>query len=185
MFKYIVDNDIELKLPNKQDAERFYKLIDNSREHLKRWLPWVIETKSVDDIMSFIEEAQRQYVSDEGFKAIIIFKGKFAGLIGYYNVDKSRGAVSIGYWLGQEYQGKGIMTKALKVFLDYGFKEMELNKIEITIAEENLKSRALPKKYGFTEEGIIRDAEWLNDRYVNHILYGLLKREWIGKKREA
>ena len=55
---------------------------------------------------------------------------------------------------------------------------MGLNKIEISIAEENFRSRALPKKYGFKEEGIIRDAEWLNDKYVNHVLYGLLKSEW-------
>ncbi|MBZ9635229.1 methyltransferase domain-containing protein [Clostridium sp. FP1] len=56
--------------------------------------------------------------------------------------------------------------------------KMGLNKIEILIAEENFKSRALPEKYGFKEEGIIRDAEWLNDKYVNHILYGILKSEW-------
>lgn len=178
MFKYIVDEDIELKLPNVYDAEKFFELIDNSREHLSQWLPWVNSTKNVDTIKSFIDGVQQQYVSNNGFKAIIIYKGNFAGLIGYYDVDWNRKSICIGYWLGENYQGKGIMSKALKVFIDYAFNDMELNKIEIPVAEENFKSRALPKKYGFKEEGIIRDAEWLNDRYVNHVWYGLLKSEW-------
>ncbi|MBW9157761.1 GNAT family N-acetyltransferase [Clostridium tagluense] len=141
-------------------------------------LPWVSSTKCVDDIVPFIKGAQKQYVSGEGFKAILMFQGNYAGFIGYYNVDLNRKSASIGYWLGEPYQNKGIMTKALKIFIDYAFNEMGLNKIEILIAEENFKSRALPEKYGFKEEGIVRDAECLNDKYVNHILFGILKSEW-------
>jgi len=178
MFKHVIDKDIELKLPSGEDAESFYNLIDSSREHLSMWLPWVKSTKGVDDLVPFIKGVQEQYSSGEGFKAILIYKGSYAGLIGYNNIDFNRKAASIGYWLGEAYQGKGIMTKALKVFIDYTFNEMGLNKIEIPIAEGNFKSRALPKKYGFKEEGIIRDAEWLNDKYVNHVLYGILKSEW-------
>ena len=178
MLKFIIDKDIELKLPNKDDAENFYKLINSSREHLSTWLPWITSTNSVNDVLPFIKRVQDEYASGHGLKAILVYQGKYAGLIGYNNIDLSRKSASIGYWLGESYQSKGIMTKALKVFIDYAFNEMRLNKIEISIAEENFKSRALPNKYGFKEEGIIRDAEWLNDKYVNHILYGLLKSEW-------
>jgi ribosomal-protein-serine acetyltransferase len=178
MFKYTIDKDTELKLPSVDDAESFYKLIDSSREHLSMWLPWVTSTNGVDDVVPFIKGVQEQYGSGEGLKAILIYKGSYAGLIGYNNIDSNRKAASIGYWLGKSYQNKGIMSKALKVFIDYAFSELGLNKIEIAIAEGNFKSRALPKKYGFKEEGIIRDAEWLNDKYVNHVLYGILKSEW-------
>ncbi|MDP4144946.1 MAG: GNAT family protein [Bacillota bacterium] len=178
MFKHIINDDIELKLPNELDAEELYKLIDNSREHLSRWLPWIKATNSIDTIASFIKGSQEQYVSNLGFKAIIMYKGSFAGLIGYHSIDWNRKSTSIGYWLGEEFQGKGIMTKALETLIQYTFNTLKLNKIEIQVAEENYKSKALPKKFGFKEEGIIRDAEWLNGKYVNHILFGLLKSEW-------
>ena len=70
------------------------------------------------------------------------------------------------------------MTKALERYIEYAFNNIGLNKIEIQVATENFKSKALPKKLGFKEEGTIRDAEWLNDKYVDHIIYGLLKSEW-------
>jgi ribosomal-protein-serine acetyltransferase len=72
------------------------------------------------------------------------------------------------------------MSQALETIIEYGFRDLKLNKIEIRVATENLKSRALPERFGFKEEGVIRDAEWLYDRYVDHVVYGLLQDEWRG-----
>ena len=66
-----------------------------SRGYLGKWLPWVKLTNSVDTMVSFIKEVQKQYVSGLGFKAIIMFNGKIAGLIGYHNVDLDRKYTSI------------------------------------------------------------------------------------------
>lgn len=70
------------------------------------------------------------------------------------------------------------MTRALKSLIAYGFKELGLNRIEVRVAVENKKSRALPERLGFTEEGRLREAERLYDHYVDHIIYGLLTEEW-------
>ncbi len=70
------------------------------------------------------------------------------------------------------------MTKALNALIQYGFEELGLNRIQIKVAVENKKSRALPERLGFTQEGIIRQAEWLYDHYVDHVMYGLLADEW-------
>ena len=68
--------------------------------------------------------------------------------------------------------------RACKAYIAYGFNELDLNRIEIRVAEENKKSRAIPEKLGFQEEGKIRQAEWLYDHYVDHVIYGLLAEEW-------
>ena len=70
------------------------------------------------------------------------------------------------------------MTKACREFVDYAFNTLELNRVEIRCAEDNLKSRAIPERLGFTKEGIIRDGELLNHGYVDSVVYGILKREW-------
>ncbi|GAA0361290.1 hypothetical protein GCM10008932_12410 [Alkalibacterium iburiense] len=82
------------------------------------------------------------------------------------------------YWLGETYQGKGIMSKALEAMIAYGINDLSLNRVEIRVATENYKSRALPERFNFTKEGVIREAEWLYDHYVDHILYLLLADEW-------
>lgn len=181
MFKCVIEKDLELRLPNSNDAEKLFELIDRNKIHLSKWLPWVKHTKDVESIVAFIKDIQNDYISNNGFQAIIVYKGDFAGVIGYQGINWSRKSTTIGYWLGESFQGKEIMSKVLNTFIDYAFNELCLNKIEIKVAEENYKSRRLPEKYGFKDEGIIRDAEWLNDRYVNHILYGILESEWNKK----
>lgn len=61
------------------------------------------------------------------------------------------------------------------------FNELKLNRVDIRAAEENIKSRAIPERLGFVCEGQIRQAEWLYDHYVNHIVYGMMAAEWNSK----
>ena len=63
------------------------------------------------------------------------------------------------------------MTKACKVFVDYAFEGMKMNRVEIRCAVENSKSRAIPLRLGFKEEGRIRCGEWLYDHFVDHVIY--------------
>ncbi len=70
------------------------------------------------------------------------------------------------------------MTKTVKALMHYAFEELQLNKVEIRAAVGNVKSRAIPERLNFTIEGTIRDAEWLYDRYVDHVVYGMLVKEW-------
>ena len=152
----------------------------SSKEYLKEWLGWLDFIKCEEDIAKYLRERVKESViKHEGHPTafIIMSNGKMAGTIDFNDIDKSNKIGRIGYWLGEEYQRKGIMTKALKCLIDYGFKELGLNKIEIKAATDNQKSRALPKRLGFVEEGNLRQAEWLYDHYVDHVIYGLLREE--------
>lgn len=70
------------------------------------------------------------------------------------------------------------MSQSFETMIDYGFNTLNLNRIEVRAAVENIKSRALPERFSFHLEGTIRDAEWLYDHYVDHAVYSLLKVEW-------
>lgn len=179
MVEFVIDDVVELKLLDVIDAEQLFQLTDTNRSYLREWLPWVDGTKNVEDSKAFIEITREQYDANNGFQAGIWFKGKLAGIIGFHGMNWANRSTSIGYWLGEEYQGNAIMTKSCKALVTYAFKELNLNRVEIRCAENNLKSRAIPERLDFENEGMIREAEWLYDHFVDHVVYGILAREWL------
>lgn len=96
-------------------------------------------------------------------------------------LDTAHKRASLMYWLSEESQGKGIMSDAVKVIIGYIFDDLKLNRISISCAVGNEKSSALPKKLGFTFEGVARQANWLYDHFVDLETYSLLASEWKGK----
>ncbi|GEL77266.1 GNAT family N-acetyltransferase [Tenuibacillus multivorans] len=178
MFVHTIDEELSLRLIDNGDAEEIFQLTDNSRDHLRVWLSWVDGTKEVSDTKGFIDFSKKLYANSTGMTAVILYHGDIAGLISFNKLDWQNKIAHIGYWLAQEFTGKGIMTRAARAMTDYAFSGLNMHKAEIRAAENNAGSRAVPKRLGFVEEGRIRSAEWLYDRYVDHIVYGMLNDEW-------
>lgn len=134
--------------------------------------------QSAADTRAFVQSVLRQMAEEQGFGAAICHQGKIAGVIGYNSLDSANRIGTIGYWLGEAYQGQGIMTAACRALVNYGFTDLGLNRQVIACATENHRSRRIPERLGFQPEGTLRQAEWLYDRYVDHHLYGCLKQDW-------
>ncbi|WP_101846082.1 GNAT family N-acetyltransferase [Halobacillus sp. Marseille-P3879] len=178
MFLHRVDGDLALKLIGPNDADELYQLTDHSRNHLRTWLGWVDSNDSVEDTREFIKNGLRNYAENRGIPACILFRGNIAGIIGTQDTDWTNRSTSIGYWLCEDYIGKGIMTRAVKALTNYLIQELKINRVEIRAAEKNVSSRSIPERLGYTQEGKIRQAEWLYDHYVDHIVYSMLAHEW-------
>lgn len=184
MFLFVIDDEIALKHLEINDAAPLFQLTDESRETLRQWLAWVDHTKSPEDSKAFIDSVLKQFADRKGLTAGILYKGELAGVAGFNSFDWTNGIGHIGYWLGTGYEGKGIMTRAVRGLIDYAVYSLELNRIEIRAAYANQKSRAIPERLGFIQEGQIRQAEWLHDHFVDHVVYGMLAREWKDHKKQ-
>ncbi|WP_280771933.1 GNAT family N-acetyltransferase [Salipaludibacillus daqingensis] len=182
MFKVTIDKKTYIALLEERHAEELYHLIDENRLSLGEWLHFPAATTKIQDTREFIEKSLNRFASNNGYWAGIWHKGKLAGSIGYLYIDLSNNKTEIGYWLGENYQGIGLATQASKLLIEHAFNNLQLNKVEINVATENLKSKALPERLGFKKEGEIRDYEKLNGKYFNRIIYGLLKDEWLNKE---
>jgi len=178
MFCHTVSDEIQLKLLELRDAEEVFALTDASRSYLQEWLPWVDATRTLDDSKAFIQSTLQQFAANNGFQAGILYKGEFAGVVGFHDINWANKSASIGYWLGEGFQGQGIMTSACRAVVNIAIQEYGLNRIEIRAAVGNRKSRAIPERLGFTQEGTCRQAEWIVDHFVDHVVYGLLKEDW-------
>ncbi|MFJ7972405.1 GNAT family N-acetyltransferase [Psychrobacillus sp. NPDC096389] len=181
MFTYQLDEKTYLKMLDLRDSELLFDLTVGSKDSLREWLPFIDYTKTILDTQSFIQSTMKQFSENNGVQAGIWYDSQLAGVIGFHQINWNNKSTSIGYWLGNDYVGLGLMTKSVKAFVDYALNDLKLNRVEIRAAVENKKSRAIPERLGFTEEGCIRQAEWLYDHYVDHIVYGMLKKDWIEK----
>ncbi|MEN9520262.1 MAG: hypothetical protein RLZZ381_2850 [Cyanobacteriota bacterium] len=177
-FPYNVNESTILSLVELEDAEEIFALVDTSRDRLREWLPWVDLNTTADDTRTFIRFAQQQYVEQQGFHCCIRYKTKIAGVIGFHRLDWTNKTAELAYWLGVQYQGKGLMSQCCKFLTNYAFHCLKFNRVEIRAASNNFKSCAIPERLGFIKEGILRDAEWLNDRFVDNVVYSMLLKDW-------
>lgn len=178
MFYYKIDEELSLKLATTLDTEETFNMIDSSRDHLREWLGWLDTTTEPSMTSKFTELNLERFAKNEALDTLIVYNGKIVGKIGFNSINWSNKTAQIGYMLAEGAQGKGIVTRAAKAMTTIAFEEYGLHKVEIRVATGNVKSRAVPERLGYTEEGMIRSAEWLYDHYVDQIVYGILRSEW-------
>jgi ribosomal-protein-serine acetyltransferase len=142
-------------------------------------MPWPAD-QTLEGTLQFIRLARRQFADSNGFQAAIERDGEIVGVVGYHAVDWANRTTSIGYWLAAERQGNGIMTGAVRALVDHAFSIWKLNRVEIRAAPGNARSRAIPERLGFTEEGTLRGVERVGDRQLDNVVYSVLASEWEG-----
>ncbi len=171
-----------LRLLDESDARELHALIEANRAYLASWLPWAAG-QSAADTVDFIHKTRLQLTENDGFQTAIVCEERIAGVIGYLGVDWSNRSTGIGYWLAEEQQGRGTMTRAVRALTDHALSAWELNRVEIRAAVENRRSRAVPERLGFRHEGTLQEAERLGDRCLDCALYAMLAADWQGGDR--
>jgi len=173
-----VDDAIELRQFEPQDAAELFAAADRNRAYLRTWLPWVDLTRSATDVRQFIVRATSQYNANLGPNAGIWIDGKLAGSVGCHQIDWANRSCSIGYWLEGARQGQGIVTRCCRSLIDHLFDDLGLHRVVIQCGAGNLRSCAIPQRLGFTREGLLREAEWVNDRWVDLYIWSMLEQDW-------
>jgi ribosomal-protein-serine acetyltransferase len=156
-------------------ARELFELIEANRAHLRAWMNWVDQRRTQVEAANYVATGLKQFALNQGIHVGIWEKGKLCGMINCSPIEWQNRATYLEYWLGASHQGKGLMTASCRAMIEYALGTLGLHRLTIRCAEENLRSRAIPERLGFTFEGIARDAEWVNDRFVNHAVYGLVK----------
>ncbi|MBO4710357.1 GNAT family N-acetyltransferase [bacterium] len=161
-----------------EDAGHIFKAIDSQREYLGKWLPFVEFTKTVKDSLDYVNSVVTMPEECKEWQFAVFCGNDFAGLAGFKGTDRLNRKSEIGYWLREEFQGRGIMTDSIRALIRFGFSELDLNRIQIKCARNNVKSNKIPQRLGFSFEGIERDSEFVRvGVFRDANVWSLLKRE--------
>jgi ribosomal-protein-serine acetyltransferase len=183
MFGRVLRDGVELRLLEERHAAALYAHVEANRAHLGVWLEELAGMQSVDDARVFIRGGLDGFVKGSGLTLGIWVDGRLGGGIGLGNLQADSRSGMIGYWLGADYVGRGLVTDAVRVLLDYAFGERELHRVDITCPATNLPSRRIPERLGFREEGTRRQAVWVHGQPLDEVLYGMLADEWRHARR--
>lgn len=132
-------------------------------------------------------ESQKEYIekamSNSGpmFSFAIEEKetNKYIGGCGINGYNEKSRNVTVGLWLGEEFQGKGYGSDTLRSLCSHIFNEMNIHKIKLQYYKFNIKGKICYKKVGFKEEGVLREEIFRFGKYHDVIVMGLFKEELI------
>jgi RimJ/RimL family protein N-acetyltransferase len=140
------------------DAPLMKEAVDSSLEHLRPWMPWArFEPQSLDEKLELARTFRAQFDLGEEF------------VYGVFDPDESRalggsglhprggeGSLEIGYWIRSDSIGHGLATEVAAVLTRVGFEHFGLARVDLSVDPENERSRRIPRKLGFVEEGTLR-----------------------------
>ncbi len=178
MLRLEVDEEVVIQLISIDRADELTAAVIKNREYLRNWLVWVTPEFSVKESSEFIRQRLIDFEKNRGISLFILKNGRIAGVLGARDINAADRSAEIGYWVSKNEQGNGLVTNSCRVFIKYLFKHLDLNRIVIKCATENIKSQAIPERLGFKKEGVLRQAQCLHDRFVDTAVFSLLKEEW-------
>jgi ribosomal-protein-serine acetyltransferase len=159
------------------DADLVFAATDGDREYLRRWLPWVDGTRSVDDTLAFIRETEELRARGQRLAYGIWQNNEFCGVIGSHDIDWASRNIQLGYWLREAAQGKGIITRACREMIRMAFEDFEMERVDIRVALGNDRSRAVVARLQFHPDGVLRHGAKLNGRFIDLEVFSLLAGE--------
>lgn len=178
MLERVLFDNVALRLLEERDADELHALVERDRAHLAQWLPFA-SAQTRDSGLEFIRSTRAQLAENNGVQTAITVDGAIVGVIGMHAVSWLNLSTSIGYWLGESFEGRGIMTAAVSAYLDYSFHELGLHRLELRAAVQNTRSRAVAERLGFTNEGVARSSERVGETTLDVVVYSMLSQEWV------
>ena len=164
-----------LRRVNGNDANEIFAL--RSNPETMKYIPRPL-VKSIDDALEHIAMIDAKIESNEGINWAITYKDnpKLIGIIGHYRIKPEHFRAEVGYMLLPEYNGKGIISEAIKEVVNYGFNAMKLHSIEAIIDPENFGSERVLQKCGFVKEAHLKENEFYEGRFLDTVIYSILNK---------
>jgi RimJ/RimL family protein N-acetyltransferase len=140
------------------DSSGLWDAVDNSREHLEAFMPWVDRYHNPDDALEYTRRSRARWLLREDLSVAIVERqtGRIVGGSGLHRIDWGIRAFEIGYWIRQDAEGRGYVTETVQLLTRLAFDELDANRVELRIDTRNIRSLRVGERLGFVLEGTLR-----------------------------
>lgn len=174
----LTDELVALRRPRRADAQQRFEAFSDP---LCLRFSWPLtETFTEEQVLRrFDYEEQARQHGDELYLAVVnpAEIDEIWGGAALYDVDRTQARAAIGYWLGPTARGRGVATRTLLLLARWAFDHLAIERLELTCAPDNLASRRVAERCGFTHEGTLRSYLWFQGERQDRLLFSLLPSE--------
>jgi ribosomal-protein-serine acetyltransferase len=177
-----LDTERLLLRPSRRgDLAQLHEAIQATLPELVRWLPWARPTHDKRDSRQYLRHARSTWTRRAAFEYVLEARDtkQLVGMASVHRIDWYRRCAGLGYWIRKEMWGQGFATEAGAALVERSLLVWELHRIEAHIATDNIASQRVIEKLGFQREGIARQIEFVNGRYLDHVQYSLLRGDFL------
>lgn len=173
----LTTGNINLRPIDEKDIAALFSLF--SHEKVVRFMD-IERFVNVSEAVQLITFFRDKLTSGEGMRWAITTNGRdeLIGTCGFHHINRTHYKMELGYDLLPAYWGKGIMTNSIHRLLQYGFEELQMNRIEAYVDPGNALSSQLLQRLGFEQEGKVRQAFFQKGRFVDAFIYSLLQKDY-------
>lgn len=178
MFSIDLGDGARLRPLEPWRADEFLANIDRARDHIKPWVGASFVAKDLDDARAVLQRYADAQAKDAGGIWGIWLDGVLVGGVLLVTFNAATGTCEAGCWLEPSAQGKGLITRAATVLLDWIFNERGLSRVEWQTNAANVRSIAVARRLGMSLDGTMREAIPAPGVRGDLQVWSVLAREW-------
>jgi ribosomal-protein-alanine N-acetyltransferase len=186
----LMGNRVTLRVPRSSDYTAWRDLRRLSRDFLKPFEPrWSESDLSSRVFASRLKRGREEARAGTDYSFFLFVReGGEEVLVGGITLSNIRRRaaqfVNLGYWMGQPYAGKGLMTEAVSLAVPFCFETLGLHRIHAAFLPDNMASRRVLEKNGFREEGFAENYLQIDGKWADHVLFGLTRERYEASLRQ-
>lgn len=172
----LVTKRLRLRALRRSDAMGLHEAIEETLSDLVPWLPWARPGHTRTETRRYLRAARLAWSRRTAFEFALEEQasGRVIGVTSLHRIDWARRCAGIGYWVRRSRARQGFATEAVEAVLGHAFVTLSIHRLEALVALDNAASQRVVEKLGFTREGVAREVELIEGRFLDHFQYSLL-----------
>lgn len=186
MFEELRGERVIVRPYTDEDAAGLQEAVDQSRDHIRPWLPFADFHQTVEDSLLWIKEQRAKWILRQSMNMAIVDAptGRYLGGTGLHPREWGIPSFEIGYWLRAGEEGKGYMLEAVRMLTDFTLDSLHAKRIHIQCDERNTRSANVARRLGYTQEGLLRNEFMAPDGSPrNTLVFSLIPEDRVDNSR--
>ncbi|WSQ11992.1 GNAT family N-acetyltransferase [Streptomyces sp. NBC_01231] len=179
------DDGAELRPLEPWHAEEFLAHLDRGREFINRFIPFGEKATDLDGARDMLQRYADLRAADSASLHGLWLEGKLVGGVLFLNFDAENGNCEVGCWLEPAGTGHGLVTRAMRVLLDFAIERRGMHRVEWIAAVDNLPSLNVARRLGMTREGVRRSSYPHHGVRLDLEVWSILAPEWRAARARA
>ncbi|MEV6393200.1 GNAT family protein [Streptomyces sp. NPDC051907] len=172
------DDGAQLRPLEPWQAEEYLAHMDRGREFIGQYIPLAALAVDVDSARAFLQSYADKQAADAGRIYGIWLDGKLVGGVLFRVFDAVRESCEVGCWLEPSAAGRGLVTRAARVLIDWAVEERGMHRIEWVASSGNTASIKVAERLGMTRDGVLRESYPYRGKRHDSEIWSVLASEW-------